>query len=617
MPTAYSYIRFSTPEQKKGDSLRRQVELSERYAAEHGLTLDTSLHLHDLGVSAFDRSNVERGALGAFLDAVDQGYVAPGSYLLVESLDRLSRDKVRSALAQFMLILGKGIIVVTLADGRVYDPANDDLSDLIISITIMSRAHEESLTKSRRIRSAWDNKRSRISEKKLTAQCPRWMRLNEEKTAFEFIADRYSVVQQIVRMAMNGMGQSQIAKVLNQRSVPVFSNHGKGWQPSYIQKILSGTALYGEFQSYRTEGGKPVPQGDPVANYYPAVISKEEFFFLQTLRREQAFGGAKARKGADVPNLLSGIAKCGYCGGTMVLVGGTAKRIRTDDGHEVRRPAKKVLVCDGARRGLGCYAVQWGYKDFEKSFLTFCRGIDLQRMFAVAQPETKARSLSIEDRLSALKAEIDDKRRQLDNLVNAVALGRPFAALVERMGVLEEEIAQLDEQHTALESEKFAATSVRRERETAAESIRELINRMESLQGDDLLKTRAALAAKIRREIDFVKLYPAGRLHTPEQIEKIKDGLVQAGLETAQIEDAMKMYRIAPERQGRGGRGRYASRKDIGRFFHIQARNGDFRVVYPNYDDPSDAIVEGGIDAGKPSFDFISYRTVEGDAVCD
>jgi DNA invertase Pin-like site-specific DNA recombinase len=34
-PTAYSYIRFSTPEQIKGDSLRRQVELSEAYAAKH------------------------------------------------------------------------------------------------------------------------------------------------------------------------------------------------------------------------------------------------------------------------------------------------------------------------------------------------------------------------------------------------------------------------------------------------------------------------------------------------------------------------------------------------------------------------------------------------------
>ena len=593
------------------------MELSEQYAASHGLTLNTSLRFHDLGMSAFDGSNVEKGMLGAFLQAVEKGFVGAGSYLLVESLDRLSRDKVRVALTLFMRLLNAGIKIVTLGDSKVYDDSTNEF-DLIVSITIMSRAHEESLTKSRRIRSAWDNKRSRIAEKKLTAQCPRWMRLNEDKTAFEFIADRYSVVREIVHMAMNGMGRSQIGKVLNQRSVPVFSNHGKGWQPSYIQKVLSGTALYGEFQPCRTEDGKLVPQGDPISDYYPAVISKEEFFFLQKLRAEQAFGGAKARKGADVPNLLSGIAKCGYCGGTMVLAGGTAKRIRTDDGHEVRRPAKKVLVCDGARRGMGCYAVQWGYKDFETSFLTFCRGIDLQRMFALAAPEAqRAHRLSVEDRLLAVTAEMEEKRRQLGNLTEAVALGKPPAALVQKMGELEGQLAQLDEQHRALEAETFAATGIQRERETAAESIRELINRMESLQGDDLLTTRAALAAKIRREIEFVKLYPAGRLHTPEQIGKIRDGLVEAGLEPVQIEDAMKTYRVAPERQGRGGRGRYVSRKDIGRFFHIQARNGDFRFVFPDHDDPSVAIVEGGVDVGKPSLDSMSYLPVERDAVCD
>jgi hypothetical protein len=38
---AYSYIRFSTPQQKLGDSLRRQTEKAAKYAAEHGLRFDT------------------------------------------------------------------------------------------------------------------------------------------------------------------------------------------------------------------------------------------------------------------------------------------------------------------------------------------------------------------------------------------------------------------------------------------------------------------------------------------------------------------------------------------------------------------------------------------------
>ncbi len=401
-------------------------------------------------------------------------------------------------------------------------------------------------------------------------------------------------------MAMNGMGQSQIAKILNQREVPVFSKHGKGWHSSYVQKILAGTALYGEFQPCRTENGKLVPYGDPVGDYYPAVITKEEYYFLQQLRAQQAFGGGKARKGVDVPNLLSGVVRCGYCGGTMVLAGAAAKRVKSEDGKETKRPAKKVLVCDGARRGLGCYAVQWGYKDFETSFLTFCRGIDLQRILAVAEPESqKAHSLSIDERLLAFTAEIDEKQRQLNNLVDAVALGNSPAALLGRISALEEETNQLAVSRQALEAEQLAAASAKRDREMAAESIRELIGRMESLQGDDLFATRAALAAKIRRELEFVKLYPAGRLHTAKLIEEIRAGLMKAGFEPGQIEDQMRSYRVAPERQGRGGRGRYASRKDIRRYFHIQARNGDFRLVFPDFDDPSVAVVEAGMDAGQ------------------
>ena len=52
-PRAYSYIRFSTPEQMKGDSLRRQTEAAEKYAAINGLDLDDELTFRDLGVSAY------------------------------------------------------------------------------------------------------------------------------------------------------------------------------------------------------------------------------------------------------------------------------------------------------------------------------------------------------------------------------------------------------------------------------------------------------------------------------------------------------------------------------------------------------------------------------------
>ncbi|HEV8029566.1 MAG TPA: recombinase family protein, partial [Stellaceae bacterium] len=95
-PRAYSYLRFSTPEQEHGDSLRRQASMAEAYADKHGLELDARSY-RDLGVSAFRGANAETGMLGEFLDLVRSKAIPQGSYLLVESMDRLSRNKPRKA----------------------------------------------------------------------------------------------------------------------------------------------------------------------------------------------------------------------------------------------------------------------------------------------------------------------------------------------------------------------------------------------------------------------------------------------------------------------------------------------------------------------------------------
>ena len=86
---AYSYVRFSTAQQAAGASLQRQIEKAAKYAAEHGLVLDTEMDMTDFGVSAFRGKNARTGAIRSFLDAVEKGYVAPGSYLLIENTDRM------------------------------------------------------------------------------------------------------------------------------------------------------------------------------------------------------------------------------------------------------------------------------------------------------------------------------------------------------------------------------------------------------------------------------------------------------------------------------------------------------------------------------------------------
>src|SRR5262245_11437986 len=122
-PRAYSYLRFSTPEQGHGDSRRRQTLLAERYATKHGLVLDRALRMSDEGGSAYQSKNGRHGALCKFLQSMDGGLVEPGSFLLVESLDRISRANPWDAMPIFQQIINAGVSIVTLQDERVWNRA--------------------------------------------------------------------------------------------------------------------------------------------------------------------------------------------------------------------------------------------------------------------------------------------------------------------------------------------------------------------------------------------------------------------------------------------------------------------------------------------------------------
>ena len=215
MALAFSYIRFSTPEQLKGDSLRRQLEWSEAYCRQHKHTLDTSLKLRDLGVSAFKSRNKEKGALSGFLAAVEQGRVKPGSLLLIESLDRLSRDEIGEALELFLGILRKGIKIVTRFPEDEFDKtAINDVAKIMTAIIYMSRAHEESATKSKRLTEAWKAKRAKLSEKKLTRRAPAWLQLSEDRTKFVPIPEKIALVGASSRCLLKARASLKLSKDL-------------------------------------------------------------------------------------------------------------------------------------------------------------------------------------------------------------------------------------------------------------------------------------------------------------------------------------------------------------------------------------------------------------------
>ncbi len=99
-------------------------------------------------MSAFRGNNVKVGALGEFLKAIRVGRVLTGSVLIIENIDRLSRNKVGEALQMFISILNSGVSIVTREPRRTYTQASiNDIATLLEPIIYMARAHEGSATK--------------------------------------------------------------------------------------------------------------------------------------------------------------------------------------------------------------------------------------------------------------------------------------------------------------------------------------------------------------------------------------------------------------------------------------------------------------------------------------
>jgi DNA invertase Pin-like site-specific DNA recombinase len=482
-PRAYSYIRMSTDAQLKGDSLRRQLESSQKYADEHRLDLVEKDQLADIGISAFKGANVTDGALGQFLDAVRNQKVQPGSYLLVESLDRLSRQQPFEALGIFTQIINAGVNIVTLVDQRVYSKATG-FSDLIFSIATMSRAHEESETKSHRVSEAWANKRKHIETRKLTAQCPAWLRLSDDKTSFEVNEKRAGVIETIFEDAAGGIGYYSITRRLNQAHIPTFGR-SDGWQTSYIAKILANRAALGEFQPHRFINGKRVADGDAIENYFPQIIEEGLFYRAQAARNQRRINGA-GRKGVNISNLFSGMAKCAYC----------KSRMRFENKGS-RPKAGTYLVCDRARRGLDCEKTGWKYDDLEASFLTYVQEIDLTSLIHTEADTAKRKELA--DEIAALSGEIATTNEQQERAYELFLKGGSKSDFVaQKLSELDQKGLQLGDALKQKENDLVALTADLSRFYESKDQIKALVEQIQTRDGHDAYKLRSLLASKLK-----------------------------------------------------------------------------------------------------------------------
>ena len=330
MPIAYSYMRFSSEKQAKGDSFRRQEELIKDYLAKRpDLELDPTLNLKDSGLSAYKGTHAKKGALGVFMRLVEDGRIEAGSYLLVEHFDRLSREEILTAQSQFLQLISDGIIVVTLADGREYskESVNANPMELFMSIMMMVKAHQESKDKAERVGKAWRQKMLKVSEGvQLTKRVPFWI---DKEDRSKTLPEKVGVVKRIFKLSADGLGGQRICSLLNSEGVEPPTKKAKKWGVSSVKKVLNSEAVIGVLNTadgVRHEG------------YYPRVIADK-------LWMKTRFQGVTSKATRDSHNVhpLSGLCVCAACGATAQRSGKTGRE-RKDGTKNVWR----TLVCANA-----------------------------------------------------------------------------------------------------------------------------------------------------------------------------------------------------------------------------------------------------------------------------
>ncbi len=459
-----SYSRVSSGKQARDgrDGLDRQAALFEAFCERHGLQPAPD-RLTDAGISAYSGKHRRTGALGRLLDAARQGAIPAGSVVVIEDVDRLSREVPTDALRLLLDgVFAQGLAIGVCRFDAVITEAdfNANVGAALQLQLAIGQAHEYSARLSSRVLSAW--KRSAdaaCSGVKLPRLAPFWISWDRSSSDF-YLNDHAALVQRMVQLSADGLGTTRIAAMLNAEGVRTVSNRrnhgGRAWTFGYVRQILCSRALIGEASlKVRGEPDRVLP------GYFPAAVSVADFEASLSAIQQRGQNRGRAGRGTLVRNILMGVLHC-PCGRTLQHLQ------RTSRGN-----VYQYLRCIGRAHGTcsvagGC----WRYD--EEALLQalsrqrweafFARGSDSQQ-----RRDLQQRILTGEAEEAQARGRADRARQNLSQLLQEGALTATVAAtlgdaadaaqqqadqIAQGLAMLRAELRALDARPTGEEAEQ-------------------------------------------------------------------------------------------------------------------------------------------------------------------
>ncbi|MBJ7408873.1 MAG: recombinase family protein [Phenylobacterium sp.] len=399
---AYIYIRFSTPRQEAGSSRERQEEVCRAYVQRMGWNLIEPV-IADLGRSAWKGDHLKKGNLGKFADRLFAREIPRGSVVVVEELDRLSRQKARITKRWIEDVCDADFSIASAVSGRIYSKTSLD-ENLLAMMEILLKAeaaHDYVERLSRRAKASYVKRLGEARENGTAVGTvgPAWLKAVGKRphVVWTPIPERTRIVREIFDMAVHGMAPWTIAKTFNDRQEPSFT--GKAWERTAIVKIIRNRAVEGDYVV--GEGKSQKPTGEVLVGYYgepivPLDVVAEARAMLER-RRQQRNG--KGRNSGCVNNLFGQSIRCGTCGGRMAQFG----------------YQNRYLVCYEANRANRCdQKATFHYRPFEAAALDRLLPLALDETFFRQAEKSNHVGLEIAEAQKALRDAQAEAERAYD-----------------------------------------------------------------------------------------------------------------------------------------------------------------------------------------------------------
>jgi hypothetical protein len=280
--------------------------------------------------------------------------------------------------------------------------------------------------KSHRVGRAWAEKRKKIATEVLTRKLPGWVRMDDDGRP-DLIPERAAIVRRVFTMARHE-GTKLIAQRLNAERVPVlarktFKGRPVAWSQATVYGVLTSRAATGEFQPHVGRGGDRQPCGDVIPNYFPRVVSDDEFHAIQGILKTRAVCG-RGRRGKHV-NLFAGLLIDATNGGSL--------------GYRHTSNRAPVLTPIGVTKGDGWRWTCFLAGPFEQAVLSKLAEVKLKDIQGDDDADRRAEALA--GRVAEVDALVKAWAANMDNPATVDLVAAKLAALNAKRGKLAEQLA--------------------------------------------------------------------------------------------------------------------------------------------------------------------------------